>query len=310
VTRSRIESLRKILAVPTVSDARLEDVILRNRDEGFDLSSATIRDGEGVAIPALLMRPHGSGPFPGVVVHHQHASEWHLGKSEVAGLAGDNFQAFGPALASRGVVVLAYDAIGFEDRRPHASGISPHESDWLAHYNSMAHRLVHNKLLLRDVLHDASRALAGLRSLPEVEPSQTGVVGHSMGCTISLYQAALDPSVAFAACSCNVVSFRHRIEHGTGIGMIELVPGIADTIETVDLVRALAPRPLLIVSASRDKYSGDSAQIVAEARPAWATRPDALVHIAGDGEHALDEARFGGIVDWVSRLFSFSPHQA
>src|SRR4051794_31756385 len=56
---------------------------------------------EGDRIPAYLLLPHGAGPFAAVLVHHQHAGQRHLGKSEVAGLAGDPLQAFGPALASR-----------------------------------------------------------------------------------------------------------------------------------------------------------------------------------------------------------------
>ncbi|MEO0559743.1 MAG: hypothetical protein AAF170_16345, partial [Bacteroidota bacterium] len=72
---------------------------------------------EGDPIPAILFMPRGTGPVGGVVIFHQHAGEWHLGKSEVAGDAGDPLQAFGPALASRGVAVLAPDAITFEDRR-------------------------------------------------------------------------------------------------------------------------------------------------------------------------------------------------
>ena len=50
-------------------------------------------------VPAFLLVPDGAGPFPSVLAHHQHNSEWHLGKSEVAGLAGEPLQAFGPALA-------------------------------------------------------------------------------------------------------------------------------------------------------------------------------------------------------------------
>lgn len=71
---------------------------------------------DGDSIEAFLLLPHGSGPFPGVLTLHQHASQWTLGKSEVCGLTGDPFQTFGPALARCGVCVLAPDAIGFESR--------------------------------------------------------------------------------------------------------------------------------------------------------------------------------------------------
>src|SRR4051794_24106477 len=77
----------------------------------------------GELVPAFLLLPSsGEPPYPAVVVHHQHAGQRHLGKSEVCGLAGDPLQAFGPALARRGVVVLAPDSICFESRRPHTEG--------------------------------------------------------------------------------------------------------------------------------------------------------------------------------------------
>ena len=76
-------------------------------------------------IPALLAVPPGVGPFPGVVVLHQHAGQRHLGKSEVFGLAGDPHQAFGPALARAGFVVVAPDSIAFEDRRPAGQAPTP-----------------------------------------------------------------------------------------------------------------------------------------------------------------------------------------
>ena len=84
-------------------------------------------------VPAFLLVPGGAGrPLPAVVVHHQHHGEWHVGKSEVAGLAGDPLQAFGPALARRGLVVLAPDAPGFEDRRASCPGTDPRGDEAVA----------------------------------------------------------------------------------------------------------------------------------------------------------------------------------
>lgn len=90
---------------------------------------------EETEIPAFLFVPDGDGPFPAAVVFHQHAGERHLGKSEVAGLAGDPLQAFGPMLAALGFVVLAPDSIAFEDRRQGRSGLEADEdADWLEHF--------------------------------------------------------------------------------------------------------------------------------------------------------------------------------
>jgi len=44
---------------------------------------------DGDRIPAFLLIPTGrQHPCPGVLIHHQHNGERHLGKSEVCGLAG------------------------------------------------------------------------------------------------------------------------------------------------------------------------------------------------------------------------------
>ena len=73
-------------------------------------------------IPSLLAVPSGTGPFPAAAVFHQHAGQRHFGKSEIFGLVGDPYQAFGPALARAGFIVLAPDSIAFEDRRPAGRG--------------------------------------------------------------------------------------------------------------------------------------------------------------------------------------------
>lgn len=84
--------------------------------DGFVRERIEYRGLEGDEIPAFLFTPTGRDLLGGVVVFHQHNGEFHFGKSEVAGLVGDPFQAFGPALARRGLVVLAPDATTFCSR--------------------------------------------------------------------------------------------------------------------------------------------------------------------------------------------------
>ncbi|MDQ3022062.1 MAG: hypothetical protein M3R36_16045 [Bacteroidota bacterium] len=86
-------------------------------------------------IPSYLLLPKGDGPFPAVLIHHQHNSEWHLGKSEVCGIKGDPLNAFGSALANTGFIVIAPDSIGFEDRRRNQKGNERNEKeDWLQYF--------------------------------------------------------------------------------------------------------------------------------------------------------------------------------
>src|SRR5579871_5917952 len=61
----------------------------------------------------LLVPKHINRSIPAIFAHHQHASQFHLGKSEVVGLKGDADQAYGSELAERGYVVIAPDALAY-----------------------------------------------------------------------------------------------------------------------------------------------------------------------------------------------------
>jgi dienelactone hydrolase len=228
-----------------------------------------------------------------VVVFHQHNGEFHLGKSEVAGEVGDPLQGFGPALASRGIGVLAPDAITFEDRRGSVEGIEAHEDDWLQHYNAMAYRLVNGDVLMRKCLDDAQRALSALISQPEIDGARVGVCGHSYGGTTALYHAAVDERCRFACVSGAGGTFKARQQKGTGLNMFELVSGIAGILDTEDLLRAILPRPVFIVSATEDPYSVDVDLVVKRVGSSSITG----MHV--EGPHALDPTRQEAILDWV-----------
>src|SRR5687767_11720342 len=108
------------------------EVVAAHAAPSFERLAVTYRSLDSDSVPAFLLVPKQMREAAAaVVVHHQHNGERHLGKSEVCGLAGDPLQAFGPALAERGVIVLAPDSVCFEDRRRQAKGTMPHEDDWL-----------------------------------------------------------------------------------------------------------------------------------------------------------------------------------
>jgi dienelactone hydrolase len=251
---------------------------------------------EGAAIPALLFKPTRRENGGGVVVYHQHNSEFHLGKSEVAGLVGDPRQAWGPALARRGVTVLAPDAVSFEDRRSQAKGIEEAEGDWLQHYNAMAYRLQNGDTLMRKCLDDAQRALGVMQAVLGAETAKVGVAGHSFGGALAMYHAAVDERCQFACVSGAVCSYKRRQARGTGIGMMEVVPGIAKRFEVQDAIAAIQPRPLLVVSSTEDDYAADANEVLLAAGLSEAT-----THVRERGGHALDDVRFAAIIDWLTK---------
>jgi dienelactone hydrolase len=302
---SRRGELRDWLRLRDPKPAMEFEVLATHAEPSFERLAVTYRSLDGDAIPALLLLPKQMGePAAAVVVHHQHNGERHFGKSEVCGLAGDPLQAFGPALAERGIVVLAPDSICFEDRRPNAAGTSPHEDDWLQHYNEMTYRLVRGDTLMRKVLEDAEAAVSVLLGLRTVDSSRIGVLGHSYGGNTAMFQSALDERVRFACSSGAVCSYRDKMRRGTGIEMAEVLPGVLERFDVDELLRLAAPRPLLVVSAVRDQYSFDADEIVREAAPAYAAAgaPRALEHCRYEGEHAITRERFDRIVAWLEHV--------
>ncbi len=303
--------IAQFIGLPHVSDPPIVQVVDRHADEGYTRSLLRYSVPDGDQVEAFLFEPRAGASKGNVLALHQHNSQWRIGKSEIAGVMGDPLQAFGPVLARRGVTVLAPDTIGFESRlgMPHSDasiaptltkpGSSP--DGWLQYYNEMAHRLVHGDLLIRKMVLDGQAAVSVLQRYT-LGAAPTGVLGHSMGGAVGLFVGALDTRVAFVCSSGAVSSFRYKRARGIGLEMAMIIPGFAVHFETADLIRCIAPRPVLVVSAEEDPASGDASDVLREAREAFAALDVSgrLDHLHVPGGHELDRRRFDAIVAWTA----------
>jgi len=305
--RSQIQSFLRF-TVPELADPPVIHEVVRG--DGFTRKTVSYAPIDCDTIHAFLFEPHGRPQASAAVVAlHQHNSEWTLGKSEIAGLAGDPQQAFGPALARRGLAVLAPDALGFESRRGpagHGANLAPQhaahdgkEDDWLQYYNHAMHRLVRGDLLMTKHLEDVALAVTAIHRLTQADP--VGLVGHSFGGNVALFAGALDTRISFVCASGAVCSFRHKLTHGTGLGMELVIPGFAARFDIDDLIRCIAPRKLFVVSSSEDPFAADAEEAVDRARSAFeaAGALEHLRHLRVDGAHDLDAERFSAIVEWL-----------
>jgi dienelactone hydrolase len=300
--RRRLTELLRF-AVPPVSEL----VVHAERERDGYVEQVISCTGDEGDVPALLLvaeHPCGAG----VVVHHQHHAQWQFGKSEVAGLCGDPWQAFGPALARRGVTVIAHDAVGFEDRRPGGPGTDARESDASDYFTTMCYRLVRGRPLMCTVLADAAAAHSALAGLDGVEETRIGALGHSMGGASVLLHAALDTRIAFAVVSGAACTYEDRMTHGVGIDCAQAIPGLLELGDLEDIAGLVAPRPMLLCSADEDKYSRDAPRIAEAAAQVYqnAGAPEALQHYRARGGHALTEERFDAIVGWLTSRLSES----
>jgi dienelactone hydrolase len=310
--RARIRAFLE-LPPPPPPPAPVVSVVEQITEDGYTRSLLTYAAADGDAIEAFLFQPLREEPRAAVLALHQHNSQWTIGKSEIAGLSGDPFQAFGPALARHGIAVLAPDAVGFESRLGSRSG-STHAATslapplnkpqstadgWLQYYNQMAHRLVQGDLLMRKALTDCELAVSVLQAL--VPAPCVGAIGHSYGGILTLFLAAVDTRISFACSSGAACSFRHKLAHGLGLDMSLIIPGFVTRFDLHDVIGSVAPRKLFLISADDDPASADADQLVRHARPFFQAQncPEHLQHLRVAGAHALDRPRFNAILDWT-----------
>ena len=239
-----------------------------------------------------------------ILVHHQHNGERHLGKSEVAGISGDRFQFFCPALAKQGIASLAPDSICFEDRRINKTGIEPDESpenDWLQHYNEMSYRILNGSSLMKKVIEDSSIGISVLLQNSGADESNIGILGHSYGGNTVIFHSPFDHRIKYSCSSGAVCSYRTKFENNTGIEMAEVIPNFSPQYDIDDLLKMIAPREILIVAGDSDKYAQDAKQIYLSIRK---VNEKAFTFQQFNGGHNLDQKRFDYIINWFVDRFN------
>lgn len=254
---------------------------------------------ENSIVKAYLLMPKLIKNGKGILIHHQHNGERHFGKSEIVGKVGDKNQHLGVVLVKKGFTILTPDSICFEDRRINVTGVNPDENDFIQHYNEMNRRILLGESLMKKVVEESSIALSILINMPELNPNKIGILGHSYGGTTALFHGALDERIKYICSSGALASFKSRLENVTGIEMASIIPGFIQKFEMIDVVKAIYPRDVLILSATEDKYSIDADEIYINLIKALGIETqNSIQHLRFDGAHPLTTERVDKIVHW------------
>jgi dienelactone hydrolase len=253
----------------------------------------------GDRVQAYLFRPEAPGPHPAVLCIHQHHGEFHLGKSEPAGLAGNSEQAYALELVRRGYVTLAPDAIAFEGRRhPLLKGQDYERFE-------ANKRLTEGSSLQAKMLWDLMRGLDYLATRSEVDPRRIGCLGHSLGGQETLFLTALDRRVAVAVSSCGFSSYRAIFAGAINHNFAAYVPGLLGHGDLERVLALAAPRPFLALAGKDDPIfplAGVRAT-VRRARGAYGRTGGRLRLKIFPGGHAFSapmrEAAYGWLDRWL-----------
>ena len=198
---------------------------------------------------AYLLIPTGtSGPAPAVLCFHGTGAP---GKATVMGMTERANRAYAPELAQRGYVALAPDVITMGERV--LPGAEP--LDTAPFYERFPDRTVEGKNLW-----DHMCAVDLLESLPEVDGSRIGAMGHSLGGRSTHYLAAFDERIACAAISCGIIPytghyrlFWHRSKWDPLRAVREHIQKHSRLpFEKHEITSLIAPRPMMLLSPAND----------------------------------------------------------
>ena len=150
-------------------------------------------------------------------------------------------------LAQRGYVTLAPDYPSFGDYK--SWDFDPAKHGWLSGS--------------RKAVHDNSRSIDLLQSLPEVDPDRVAAIGHSLGGHNAIFTAVFDERIKAVVTSCAFTRF-HRYYNGNVKGwtgprymprITSLYSNNPDLIpfDFPELIATLAPRPMLAVAPLKDE---------------------------------------------------------
>jgi len=211
--------------------------------EGYRLEWVSYEVEPGDRVPAIVIVPDGvtgGSKVPGVAVWHQHNGEWHLGKSEPAGLAGGPMHHTGVALAKLGYVVLCPDALCFEERLDPTGKLRGGNFE---RFEFLRYVVAGKSMAWKNVL-DMRRAVDYLASRPEVDADRLGCYGHSMGSTHAWLVGPWEPRLKVLVGNCCLPTYaaveRTRLLHC----FPNFIPGWARFGDTPDVAGLTAPRAL------------------------------------------------------------------
>jgi dienelactone hydrolase len=232
----------------------------------------TFLNATGEDVPGVLLRPAlPNGRCPAILYIHAHGGRYAMGCSELTDGRPALQSPLGPVLAGMGCVVLSIDLPCFGARATVSESAAAKALLW------------HGHSLAGQMLGELSAALGWMVSRDDVDPARVGAFGLSMGATLGIWLAAVDPRLRFLAHECCYADFATLVETGAHDlhGIYLTVPGLLERTTTGAIAGLIAPRPQLVMVGDQDPLTPPVAvdRALADTRAAYqaAGAPNALV---------------------------------
>ncbi|MEO8028013.1 MAG: acetylxylan esterase [Bryobacteraceae bacterium] len=193
----------------------------------------------GYFVGGNLYHPAGKkGPFPAVALPHGHFKN-----GRVENQVNVSTPALGINLARLGFIAFAWDMVGYNDTMQ-----TPHDFSWPPKGSGAqgTRELLWSFTPLALQMWNAIRAVDFLESLPDVDRNRIAATGPSGGGTQTFLLSAIDPRIKVAI-PVNMISASMQ-----GGAECESAPNLRFETFNVEIAALIAPRPMLMISASGD----------------------------------------------------------
>lgn len=243
-------------------------VIATEKRKGYEAQKIVFNVSEYSRVPAYLLVPEGKGPFPAVLLLHDHGAHFTIGKekmvrpfgvSEIVMKDADNWavgcydgQYVGDYLAENGYVVLALDALfwGERGRKEYAR----YDSQQALSANLLQMGMSWGGLIAWDDIRSAEF----LASLPQVDKEKVATMGFSMGAHRAWMTMAATDAVKAGAAVCwmnttdSLMTMTNNQNKG-GSAYAMLVPNIRRYMDYPHVASIACPKPMLFTNGKKDK---------------------------------------------------------
>ncbi|WP_045560866.1 dienelactone hydrolase family protein [Streptomyces sp. FxanaA7] len=290
----------------------------RGEGDGYTRETVTFSLTRYGRVRGALLTPHGTGPFPAVLLLHDHGAKFDIGKEKLVRPWSDesrlaSAQAWadryfsgrfvGDELARRGYVVLAVDALGWGDRGP-----TTYEEQ-----QALASNLYNLGSSLAGLMaREDVRAAGFLAGLDRVDRRRVAALGFSMGAFRAWQTAALSDDIAAAASVCWMTGLKEVMVPGNNIlrgqsSYYMLHPGLARHLDFPDVASIGAPKPMLFLHGGQDPLFTEEGVRVAheKMRAVWRSRHAGErldLRIRPDLGHVFTAPQQDEVVDWFDSV--------
>ena len=266
---------------PTPMNAEIFGKIER---EDYSVEKVYFEPFPGFFTTGNLYRPLGkSGPFPGIVSPHGHWGRGRLENIERGSIPGRciNF-------AKQGYVIFAYDMLGYND-----------SGKQIDHRYGGAHEGLWGLSTMGLQLQNSIRSIDFLESLPDVDNERIGCTGASGGGTQTFILTAVDERIKVSA-PVNMISATMQ-----GGCLCENAPNLRLDTSNLEIGALMAPRPLLLVSATGDWTVKTPTVEYPAIRSIYAhfDAEDKVHQVQVDAEHNYNKESREAVYAWFAKWF-------